>query len=221
MPNWITNKITAPAHVIAAVTNENSSIDFNRIAPFQGPRGADWNGYFGNAETAAQKALDLGFNSHPLVARLERVNRDQVDIKQLTDGEFAQFVGMMENYRACGFLHSMDWQREKWGTKWNACNVSISEEGTEATFETAWSCPETALIELSKRFPDDEISVIYADEDIGSNCGTFTLKAGAVTVSDIAPSWKDMDDAARKKWKLFACQVKGYDDEETAEILAG
>jgi hypothetical protein len=34
------------------------------------------------------------------------------------------------------------------------------------------------LVKVSERFPDEAITVTYADEDIGSNCGTFTLKAG-------------------------------------------
>ena len=136
----------------------------------------------------------------------------------MSDASFQQFVGMLENYRACGYLHSMDFARKVWGTKWNACEPQHDAEAGTAQFDTAWSCPEGVLIELSKRFPNDEIGVIYADEDIGSNCGTFTLKAGETIASDIAPAWRDMDDATKSKWCMFAYKVKGYSDEEIAEF---
>jgi hypothetical protein len=103
MPNWITNKVTAPKHVIKAVLNAEGHIDFNLMAPFPGPRGQDWNGIF--------------------------------------------------------------------------CDT-----------------------------------VVFADEDIGSNCGAFTLKAGVTTASDIAPNWNVMTDEQRAKWKSFAYHVKGYFD---------
>jgi len=45
-------------------------------------------------------------------------------------------------------------------------------------FETAWSTPEPVIIELSDMYPDITFIVEYADEDIGSNCGRYTLKGG-------------------------------------------
>ncbi|MFX7914608.1 hypothetical protein ABTK35_20255, partial [Acinetobacter baumannii] len=82
-------------------------------------------------------------------------SRKDFDIRKLNDECFKQFVGMLENYRACGYLHSMDFARKVWGTKWNACESSASPEEGKASFDTAWSRPEGVLRELSKRFPDD------------------------------------------------------------------
>ena len=220
MPNWITNKIAAPRHVIAAVVNTEGRVDFSLMAPFPGPRGADWNGIFMDAETAAQAVLGSALSDSPLLASLEFENRARTDIKGLSDTSFAQFLGMLENHRACGYLHSMEWARDKWGTKWNASESVVDLEAGTAAFETAWSCPESALVELSKRFPDSEIQVTFADEDIGSNCGTFTLKAGAVITSDIAPAWRDMTEGQRLKWKSFAYEVKGYPAADIAEMEA-
>lgn len=217
MPNWITNKITAPKHVIAAVINDKGHVDFNLMAPFPGPRGEEWDGIYGDAETAAKKVLGVAINEHPLIAALESDNRRSIDIKKLSDESFKQFIGMLENHRACGYLHSMDWARDKWGTKWNACESTHDAEAGTMAFETAWSCPEPMLLELSKRFPDAEICVTYADEDIGSNCGTFTLKAGEAIASDIAPGWRDMTDEQKAKWKAFAYEVKGWTPEPDEE----
>lgn len=220
MPNWITNKITAPKHVIEAVINDKGHVDFNLMAPFPGPRGNDWGGIYGDAETAAEKVLGIALSAHPLIASLEAENRSTIDITKLSDESFKQFIGMLENHRACGYLNSMAWARDKWGTKWNAFESTHDAAAGTMEFDTAWACPESVLVELSKRFPDAEISVTYADEDIGSNCGTFTLKAGEAIASDIAPRWNDMTDEQKTKWRMFAYKVKGYSDEEISEMEA-
>lgn len=217
MPNWITNKLSTTKQVIDAIVNTEGRVDFRLMCPFPGPRGEDWDGIYGDAATAAKAVLNMPFSQHPALASIENANRRDVDIKKMSETSFQQFVGMLENYRACGYLHGMAWARDKWGTKWNACDQEHDAEAGTAQFNTAWSCPTPILIELSKRFPDDEISVVYADEDIGSNCGTFTLKNGSVIKEDIAPAWRDMDEAQRAKWKAFAYQVKGWNPDEDDE----
>ena len=218
MPNWITNKVIAPKHVIEAMVNEEGRIDFNLIAPFPGPRGADWIGICMDAEIAAKAVLNVSLSSNQLIASLEAANRRGVNIEKMTDSSFQQFIDMLENYRACGHLHGMDWAWEKWGTKWNACNPEHDAEAGTAQFDTAWSCPARVLVELPKRFPDDEICVTFADEDIGSNCGTFTLKAGDAISSDIAPAWSSMSEEDQTKWRMFSYKVKGYTEDDIAEF---
>ena len=218
MPNWVTNKIQAPSHVIQAMVNADSGrVDFNTIVKFPGPNGDDWTGIYGDAETAAEVVCAKPLSDHPIIAALEKENRKRIDVSAMTDESFKQFIGMIENYRACGYLHGMAYARATWGTKWNACDPSHSVEGGTADFETAWSCPKGALVELSKRFPDDEIKVIYADEDIGSNCGSFTLKGGEIAASDIAPPWQSMTEEQRAKWRAFAYEVKGWEPEPAEE----
>lgn len=216
MPNWVTNKIKAPSHVIAAMLNAEGRVDFNTMAPFPGPRD-EWDAICIAAEQAAEIVCRIPVSENPMLGALEERSRSSFDINKLNEESFRQFVGMLENYRACGYLHSMDFARKVWGTKWNACKPQAEVEAGTAQFDTAWSCPEGVLAELSRRFPDDEIEVTYADGDIGSNCGTFTLKAGNPIAQDIAPRWRDLDEASRSKWKAFAYQVKGWepDPEDT------
>ena len=103
----------------------------------------------------------------------------------------------------------MEFARKIWGTKWNACKSTANADEGKTSFDTAWSCPEGVLVELSKRFPEDVIKVVFADEDIGSNCGTFALKAGEIVESNIAPRWSDMTDQQKATWKAFAYEVTG------------
>ena len=213
MPNWVTNRIIAPSHVIKAMLNDQGKVDFATIAPFPGPHN-EWGGIYSDAEQAAEILCGIPLNTNPLIASLEATNRSRFDVRKLSDASFSQFVGMMENYRACGYLHSMEFARKMWGTKWNARESTVNLDEGKASFDTAWSCPEGALVELSKRFPEDIIKVVYADEDIGSNCGSFSLKAGEIVDSDIAPRWRDMTDEQKAKWKTFAYEVKGWTPEE-------
>lgn len=71
-----------------------------------------------------------------------------------------------------------DWYEfhiDKWGTKWNATTVYVDEENGFAEFQTAWSCPFEILEELAKY---TDIAVSYADEDLGSNFGAYTIVNG-------------------------------------------
>lgn len=55
------------------------------------------------------------------------------------------------------------------------------------------------------------IRVQYADEDIGSNCGTLTIKSGAVVEWDESAGWSKMSKAEQEKWQAFAYVVKGWE----------
>ena len=168
--------------------NTEGRVDFETAAPFPGPCGKDWDGYARDAEEAAEIICGVPVNDHPLLAALQAGNRRDFDIKKLSEESFEQCIGMVRNWRACGYLHPMDFNLKVWGTKWNACEPQADPEAGTCQFETAWSCPMGVLEKVSARFPDDAITVTYADEDIGSNCGTFTLKAGQMVEQDIAPN---------------------------------
>lgn len=217
MPNWVTNKVQAPSHVIRAMLNAEGRVDFETAAPFPGPCGKDWDGYCMGAEEAAEIVCGVPVDDHPLLAALQSSNRQRFDIKKLSEESFEQFVGMVRNWRNCGYLHRMDFNGKVWGTKWNACKPKADPNAGTCEFDTAWSCPIGVLVKVSERFPEDAITVTYADEDIGRNCGTFTLKAGQIVEQDIAPRWDDMREADRAKWKAFARQVKGWEPETEDE----
>lgn len=209
MPNWITNKIKAPSHVIRSMLNDKGNIDFNLVTAFDGE--FPWDGVRCDAETLAETVVRKPLSDNPLLQGLQAFNRNDTNIKKLSDESFEQFIQMLRNFRKCGFLHTMDFARDAWGTKWNACEPVANVEAGTASFETAWSCPRPVLEALSKKFPDDAIEVQFADEDIGSNCGMFTLKSGQYITSDIAPAWNDQTEEQKAKWKAFGYALKGWD----------
>ena len=211
MPNHVTNKVSAPAHVLKLLINESGKIDFNTILPFAGQ--FPWNGIDCAAEEAAEVITAQPLNDHPLIASLQRSNRSRVDALKLSDEGFEQFIQMLRNKRSCGHFNTLNFSRDAWGTKWNAYDQVIDLDSGELSFDTAWSCPIPVLKELSKRHPDDEITVRYADEDLGSNCGTVRLKAVS---SEVAGRWDEMSEQDQQQWTAWARDLKGWpeDDED-------
>jgi hypothetical protein len=102
-----------------------------------------------------------------------------------------------------GYPSWYEWAYDKWGTKWNSYHSE--DNGPDSIkFKTAWSSPFAVIKALSEKFPDVEIKVEYADEDIGHNCGSFTLKGGEVVEEVTYPYGHDCIN--------FCCDLWGYDD---------
>ena len=95
------------------------------------------------------------------------------DYRPITSGE--QF-DLISKY---GCDNWYDWHLEHWGTKWD-CYSHVEDDECNVTFDTAWSTPIRALRYLSELFDDVTIEVKYADEDFGSNVGTYTLQGGVI-----------------------------------------
>ena len=212
MPNHITNRVSAPAEVLRSLINEQGDIDFNTLLPFKGT--FPWDFISGGAETAAEMISGTPLNDHPLISSLQASNRQRANVMELDDEDFEQFVQMLRNKRVCGHLHNMDWGRVAWGTKWNAYSQEIELEEGRLKFDTAWSCPQPVFEALSKQHPAAVIEVQFADEDIGSNCGTLIFKGGQIAEKDCAGQWGAMSSAAQQKWSAFAYAVKGWEPEQ-------
>lgn len=88
-------------------------------------------------------------------------------------------LGSEETKLYPGDLNWYDWSVNHWGTKWNASEESVTSfvDGDLAyalvSFETAWSAPMPIYRAIREQYPDLHVSVRYADEDIGRNCGLW------------------------------------------------
>lgn len=215
MPDWITNKVKASSHVIEAMLNEDSHVDFNRIISFDGE--FPWDEISVRAKFLAEVLTQDPESDHAIIIPVVTPKRQDVIFKELGDQEFEQFVQMLRNFRKSKALHDIDFARKHWGTKWNAYNSKTDLQAGITSFETANSCPRLVLQALSERFPDEIIEVRFADDELGAYCGTFTLKSGKHVASDIAPAWDDQTDEEKAKWRAFACEFKGYDPFESHE----
>ncbi|WP_457253487.1 DUF1281 family ferredoxin-like fold protein [Pseudomonas juntendi] len=192
--------------------NEEGCIDFRKLIKFEGD--FSWDMICGAAETAAEAAINLPLSKNPLLAGMQRHSRETSSVTKLNDESFEQFVQMLRNHRKCGYMHDMDFGRQAWGTKWNAYGQKIDVEASVLTFDTAWNAPLPIFKALSALHPTEEITVVFADEDIGSNCGTLKLKGGDLVEQDCAAPWDGMTEAEQTKWRAFAMEVKGWTDDE-------
>lgn len=126
-------------------------------------------------------------------AKASDEGKKEIEAKnKLTDKEMAQIRQIADNIAKYGYPTWYEWCIDKWGTKWDACEV-VPDEGVECEcgeeeiniyFDTAWSTPVPVFKELSKQFPDLVIYVEYADEDMGHNCGTYALFKGDIQTED-------------------------------------
>jgi hypothetical protein len=123
------------------------------------------------------------------------------DLKKANEETVDNFCRAIKNNWKYGAPDWYEWAIENWGTKWNAYSIEVRSEDT-IKFETAWSHPTKVIHALSKKFPDVEFELQYADEDIGANLGHYTIK-------DEVESHFEIENKDR-----FACLLNGYDYEE-------
>lgn len=86
----------------------------------------------------------------------------------------------IKNEQEYGYQTWYYWCINNWGTKWNAYSQEhfSNSKYNVIIFETAWSYPDKIIAELAKKY---DFIHLYADEDIGNNCGKHSFKSGQET----------------------------------------
>ena len=129
----------------------------------------------------------------------------------------------IHNVMTYGSTTWYEWRIKNWDTKWNSYDVRDMEINGDGSYTikfcTAWNAPHRVIRELAKKYPDAEITHMWADEDLGSNCGQITYSNG-----EAQSSWFSTDGEGsntkegREKNLRFAATLWGYDpDEEIRE----
>lgn len=148
----------------------------------------------------------------------------QMKLQQANNNNGGRFLDF--DFFCPGPSGTVELQRAKWGTKWNAYDQDDSDIKNQGlTFDTAWCTCGLVWEALAEKFPGVEITIYYADEDTGNNLGYIYISGGVVTYEELSES------PAAEKVKLlnfiypdgnyFHCVEKGwiinvdhYDDEE-------
>lgn len=91
-----------------------------------------------------------------------------------------------------GGFSPMDWARSNWGTKWNGydADFDLLDDG-QVSFDTAWSHPYPVIEALSKKFPEESITVRHADEDFGSGVGEYVILNGEIQEQNYPEPYED------------------------------
>jgi hypothetical protein len=229
MPNHITNqlKVIGSNEQVEKLfnqirnkkkdTEENKClIDFNKIIPMPESLNITSGSSVDNAVLVLtdnteelKKMLDYPWVKDEGITNVSDLKKRLV--KNLSPKDLEQGKMALENIEKYGHKDWYSWSIANWGTKWNAYSQFQIEENI-ISFETAWSTPFPLMEELSRMFPELTIEVTYADEDIGSNCGTYTFANGSLVDEYNPDGWE----ATR-----FALKIKGWDSEnDITEMVA-
>ena len=170
MPNHITNKLTIVAEnaerlneVLETLKTDEQEFDFNTLIPM--PEELVINA-FGHSK----EELDYA-RTH------EAYDADECGKlfgERFSEEMFLNARAQALNMDKYGYPTWYEWSCTNWGTKWNAYDIDVyrnSDTEVIITFNTAWSAPIEIYNALAEKFDDIEINVLWADEDMGYNCG--------------------------------------------------
>ena len=110
-----------------------------------------------------------------------------------------------------GYDNWYNWSIANWGTKWNCYDVHADSNFVE--FDTAWCTPKPLFQALSTMYPEALLTIEYADEDIGYNCGVLTYQNGKLL--EYIP--KDIGNLDSKEESVRWAMVVKYGSDEGYE----
>ncbi len=203
MPNHVINKVTisgkkseiAKCKNQIITTTENGVLDFSFQSIIPRPKSLDIESS-SSVDDAMEFILSRGQKNKEYFGKLDKDELERI----LNLGRTA-----LKNIALYGFKDWHKWSIRNWGTKWDCYEVSVDvfPDTISMEFQTAWNSPQPVFKKLAELFPSLEIEVLYADEDLGSNCGSYTYLDG-----DLTETYGDYK---------FACELWGYDPEDEEE----
>lgn len=228
MPNWVQNEIifeNANDEKVAALIRElklateteESAFDFNKLIPMpeslnieSGSRTDRAIAYYVTErlsipveQTNLASLISNCYNNNwaaEVVSRLKKAiesgSPDEDWDKLYEMGK--QYIFNREHY---GCYTWYDWCCRNWGTKWNASDADWSLDSGMLVFQTALSAPFPIIQAISEKYPDLEFTHRWADEDIGSNCGSMFYSEGCGSIIE-------------SESRELAMDVWGYTDED-------
>ena len=181
MANNISNQLIVTANsneelqnFLSAIKGNNNMgsqqevIDFNMIIPMPLPL----------RDTEASSAIDDAIYYYKVKNNLVEYDRQKMDRFKKSKKELQKlykigemYVGYEREFEAKDWY---DWSIKNWGTKWNAYYTSVSmlsDTTAEINFDTAWSGVPDIIQKLIEMFPSLKFEYLFADEDMGYNCG--------------------------------------------------
>jgi hypothetical protein len=162
MPNWTSNRIYAEgspeqiSEFLDKIKGDNGVLDFNRIIPMPELLKNTGSGSSTIHGKRVSEWYVVNHGNHEL--------NIPESIRVFTPEEEAEL-------QEIGHRSWYDWSNANWGTKWNACDPEIEDEGSakcgyiRILFMTAWSAPEPILYKLAGMFPSLSITCEWRHED--------------------------------------------------------
>ena len=207
MPNHVTNQITFGAdsvslaafqhmlHELQAEGQPLGSIDFNKLVPMPpelkiecGSR-TDAGLKLYKEFIAESTAVSIGTLHVSDSVRTAQVaaHLEKWDAKEKADPALWELgKSAFQNIQKYGAPSWYEWSIQHWGTKWNAYQcLPLNEKDDTMEFLTAWSSVPRLVAAMSQKYPNQEITYRWADEDLGRNVGEIVFKNGEQIEVDI------------------------------------
>lgn len=185
MPNWVSivvnfegeqKNIDNIFNLIKSVDKDGDIIefDFNRLIPrpaeleiYSSGKGTQGLAYlFKHAENSdEEEIIAKAYSSEIRFGNIRTTNvSDDIDEEAINLGK--QYLS---NYKKYGYCTWYNWSIENWGTKWNACDVSVGKKSIY--LNTAWSFPTPIFEKLIEICHENNVvmSGYFCDEDYMSN----------------------------------------------------
>ena len=210
MPNYVKNILSFDgdpdqvSRLFSAIKGENGLMDFNKLIPMPP-----------ELEIESGSRTDAGFKEYMgFVAdtgfRTELEQQYLAGHPEIDQEEWELGKQAFHNIREFGCPTWYEWRVQNWGTKWNASSAEIAEG--RLSFLTAWNAPEPVIEKLSEMFPSITIHHVWADEDIGYNCGERTYKNGTVTQENL-PTGQEAIELGCDLWDIDPEEFLGESQE--------
>ena len=212
MPNYVKNFLSFdgdPVQVdrlFSTIQGENGPMDFNKLIPMPSELEIE----SGSRTTVGFKkymAFWVVTGLHTEMEPAYLAAHPEIDREEWDLGKQA-----FHNLRKFGYPTWYEWRIQNWGTKWNAGNAEIAH--SRLSFLTAWNAPKPIMEKLSEMFPSVSIHHVWADEDIGYNCGECTYQNGAVT-QEYLPAGQEAVELGCDLWNIdpeeFLSENQGHD----------
>ena len=199
MPNYVKNILSFdgdPAQVdrlFSAIKGENGLMDFDKLIPMPSELEIE-----SGSRTAAGFKKYMAFLAvtglHTEMEPAYLAAHPEIDREEWDLGKQAY-----QNIQKYGCPTWYEWRIQNWGTKLNASGAEVLDG--RLSFLTAWNAPKQILEKLSQMFPSITIHHVWADEDIGHNCGDRTYKNGAVT-QEYIPTGQEAVELGCDLWNI-------------------
>lgn len=203
MPNWVQNEIVLCGEekdiekVLEFVKSEESDFDFNKLVPMPSELNISSSSdndlaiicFLSNKLTKPFYQLEKKYLAY--VTNMFNPNWAKTIYDERLPERKEDFDKLYELGKVCctnitkyGHIDWYDWCRENWGTKWNACEVYISDN--VIAFQTAWSVPDPIFEAFAYLCDKHNVTFkgSYADEDRGHNSGYIDSEYGITEYED-------------------------------------
>lgn len=198
MPNHIVNIISLKGdkakinEMLEAIKTEEfglGSVDFDKVIPMPESLRVESGSRSDNCYAEYKDFIDVYTmygtqNMDKLLNIPEKAEKAFLQARTtLSRDDFEFGKQLYQNELKYGASTWYDWCIKNWGTKWNSYGYdfhdrSDMENNPSLGFNTAWSAPHPIIAKLAEMYPEVSFEHIWADEDIGQNCGRSTYENG-------------------------------------------